>query len=172
MKLFVFRLAAFVWLSTLLTVAIPVYDRGNIVEGGDFFTSDDSKIVEAFNATSLAPIKREFLPGKYAFDIRIGPTAQNVGTLRGDRIYDAIHNCLSVIGSPNKNGPRDWCALWDPDCSNNCQFRVVYDKSPQDTYATDYVQVATSWIGIKESEHTGLRAAAVSQSAHPQHVTC
>jgi hypothetical protein len=38
----------------------------------------------------------------------------------------------------------------------------VYDKSPKDTYALDHVQVATSWIGIKESEHPSPRGAAIS----------
>jgi hypothetical protein len=72
MKLVVFLLAAYLWLSTVVTVALPAHERGDIAEGGNFVMSEDGPMAEDFNATSLAPSKCDFMSGKYVFDNRIG----------------------------------------------------------------------------------------------------
>jgi hypothetical protein len=124
---------------------------------------------DTFNATSLTNEKRDFMPGKYVVDIRVGPAPSHSGTLRKWRMWKAIYDCMHVIAEPFKDTDRELCSVTEfphggpGACPAQCIIpNIVYNAEPHDKYASDaHMVVTASWVELHEKAHPGIRDVAV-----------
>lgn len=72
-----------------------------------------SDTIHAAGASLGKPDKAK--PGEYAVAIRIGPDTEHVGTLRKNRMYDAVYSCLKDLNE----GKQKYWGCWIPNIVMN-----------------------------------------------------
>lgn len=121
------------------------------------------------------------LEGKYAVEIRVGPSMQHVGILRKHRIYQKIFDCLVIVGSPvtdnpNSNTENEMCKWpgYENGCMKDCTIpNIVYNADlKNEKYATNaWLRVWVEWSEVREKAHPGLREVAVRMAPRLLHIS-
>jgi len=166
--------------NTLVLPNDPTAESSDVDNSQDeFATNADAANVpemELFNVTASALEKRLEPPGKFAVDVRMGGPKQHIGTLRKNRLWRAIYDCLGLVG---EQGRGTWFPLVPPgqtdknnpwqcpnlNCARECKIPNIVYNSGDDTYATNaHLTVRVEWSELKEGDHKGIRMVAVSRS--------
>ena len=103
--------------------ASPLTKRDDSIALNESVTSQNS----ALSSTN----GRDPITG-YAIDMRMGGDKQLVGTLRSQRLWDAIYDCLKTVGSPTEANAKDpnFCKSGNKGCAKDCTIpHIVNDAN-------------------------------------------
>jgi hypothetical protein len=130
-----------------------------------------SEMDELFNATATGLETAEWPEDEYAVEIRTGGPKAHVGTLRKQRLYKAVYDCLQLVGHQGHGLYKDHsnplspniCNLNEsPWCQLECQIpNIVYEAGSRNYATNAHLKINAAWSELYESKHAGIRDLAV-----------
>ena len=97
--------------------------------------------------------------------LRMGGYKTHVGTLRKQRLWDAVAECIRWTVKPTKGGAvPDHCQNGDGKCQRSCTIKnIVRNDGHNDRYSSlGTLTVYVDWSEFTEQSHPGLRDGVVS----------